>query len=808
MNCLKCGHENSANARYCATCGQVLPAVERASLSQGQTMDNGQYRIVRQVGKGGMGAVYIAQNTQAFDRLCIIKEMIPYYEPGQEDKARERFVQEARILAALKHPNIPDMYGFFSEKGHNYIVMEYIEGKSLDKMLEEAKEPLKPEDAIRYGVEVCRVLEYLAQITPEPVVHCDIKPGNIIIDQNSHQAVLVDFGTAKSRYRNLNPAQPDAKRVSVYGTVGYAPPELYRGEADPKTDVFSLAATLYHLISGDDPRDHPFQWPGMQGIPAPLAKIIQQALATEIDQRLTAEQFRQQLEAYRAVSPGAVQALRFPDGNQATTLTGVLDLALRNWGYTQEILYDGSLMRWLQNTLTDKEAANRAADAVKQYPKQPNGGLDLFLRSLNPRIPSPAVAAAPQVVNLGTLLAGDAPSFKVILSNGGPGGCRGTIECSESWVKPAESGYALGPGDSLPLSFTILASDHLPTERPLEAVIQLKHAVGQPALIKVRLEVRSPQRPATSTTVKVQAGPSAKASPRVVRKVPKRPIGRLLRLLPVIVGLGLAAFLIYKFIPLGEVSDSAVQAGIASLKKGEWQSAFAVLKRISASNTQQVALAGAVLDEALADIPAGDVFLGSQDAISGEGVMTTVSGYALQRFEVTNLQWQLYVNEGGPIPPKWIAGHFPNEQALWPVVGITWTQAQFYAKWAGLRLPTEAEWMLAARGPENRVHPWGNDDDPRGGNFRSSVQSPSGRGNIGSFGRDVTPGGVYDLAGNVREWTADFYAPYRQPHSPPSQGRDVVVVGASFLTYDQALWARQRIASDSSAVDLGFRCAR
>ena len=166
MNCLKCGHENSANARYCATCGQVLPAVERASLSQGQTMDNGQYRIVRQVGKGGMGAVYIAQNTQAFDRLCIIKEMIPYYEPGQEDKARERFVQEARILAALKHPNIPDMYGFFSEKGHNYIVMEYIEGKSLDKMLEEDKGPLKPEDAIRYGVEVCRVLE--SQIYSSP----------------------------------------------------------------------------------------------------------------------------------------------------------------------------------------------------------------------------------------------------------------------------------------------------------------------------------------------------------------------------------------------------------------------------------------------------------------------------------------------------------------------------------------------------------------------------------------------------------------------------------------------------------------
>ncbi|MHB1356413.1 MAG: formylglycine-generating enzyme family protein, partial [Anaerolineae bacterium] len=208
------------------------------------------------------------------------------------------------------------------------------------------------------------------------------------------------------------------------------------------------------------------------------------------------------------------------------------------------------------------------------------------------------------------------------------------------------------------------------------------------------------------------------------------------------------------------------------------------------------------------DIPTGDILLGSQDTLSGEGVSVAVSSFALQRFEVTNLQWQRYVNNNGPVPPKWVSGRYPNRQSLLPVVGITWVQAQDYARWAGLRLPTEAEWMLAARGTENRIHPWGSEDDPKGGNFRSSVQSPGGRSEIGSFIRDVTPCGVYDLAGNVKEWTADYYAAYRQPHVPPAQGRDVVVVGASFATYDQALWARQRIASDSSELDLGFRCAK
>jgi serine/threonine protein kinase len=809
MICVKCGHHNSDSARYCATCGQMLPAVERASLTPGQTMNNAQYRIVRQVGKGGMGTVYIAQNTQAFDRLCIIKEMIPYYEPGQEDKARDRFELEARTLAALKHPNIPDMYGFFSEHGHNYIVMEYIEGKSLDKMLEEAQGPLKAEDVIRFGVEICRVLEYLAQITPAPVVHCDIKPGNIIIEQNSNQAVLVDFGTAKSRYRTLNTAQPDAKHVSVYGTVGYAPPELYRGEAEPKSDVFSLAATMYHLISGDDPRDHPFQWPGMPRIPAPLATIIQQALATELNQRPTAEQFRQQLEAYRAGSPGAVEALHFPDGNQATTLTGVLDLALRNWGYSQEILYNGSLLNWLQNKLNNQEAAARAAEAVKQFPQQPNGGLDLFLRSLNPRLPVPAIAVAPQVVNLGYLQAGDAFTFKVSLSNGGPGGCRGTIECSETWLKSAESAYALGPGDNLSLTFTIRAGGNIPTDRPLEGVIQLKHALGQPSLVKVHLEVRSSApNPLIRPTVKPITVQNTKPNSIPARKAPKRPNKRLLWLVPLFIVLGMSAYFGYGLIPPGTTSDAEVKAGIESLQKGEWQAAFKVLKRISADNNQQITLAGAALDNTLATIAAGEVSLSPPDTIAGEAVIVAVVGFALQRFEVTNLQWQRYVNDGHLSPPGWPGGHFPNGQALLPVVGITWEQAQAYAAWAGLRLPSESEWMLAARSTQNRSNPWGNNDDPHGGNFKSSVPSPGTRSNIGSFGSDVTPEGVYDLAGNIQEWTADYYAPLRLPYAPPSQGSEVVVLGSAFDVYYQGIWDRQHFTSTLFSNDRGFRCAK
>ncbi|MBM3189606.1 MAG: hypothetical protein FJZ90_12885, partial [Chloroflexi bacterium] len=355
MRCAKCLADNAPGARFCAQCGAELAGDVR--LQPGQTMNGGQYAIVRQLGKGGMGAIYLAQNRQAFDRLCVIKEMIAYYEPGEELKAQERFEKEARILAALKHPGIPDMYGYFSERGHNYIVMEYIAGDNLEKLIEErAQDRLSAENIVRYGVEICRVLEYLSGIQPQPVVHCDIKPANIIIDDNSQQAVLVDFGTATPRVRLLAQG-PDGKRPSVYGTVGYAAPELYSGEATPKSDVFSLAATMYHLLTLDDPRDQPFKWPAMEAIPHGLQLILRAALAHEPGARLDAEGFRRQLEAYRAGQAGTVRPLTYPEGNLATTLTGVLDLSLRYWDYTRQILYDGSLDAWLRQALHDPVAA-------------------------------------------------------------------------------------------------------------------------------------------------------------------------------------------------------------------------------------------------------------------------------------------------------------------------------------------------------------------------------------------------------------------------------------------------------------------
>jgi len=517
MQCQFCGEVNRSGARFCNRCGAVLSAGSTQPLQPGQTMNNGQYRIVRRLDTGGMGTIYLAANTQAFDRLCVIKEMLTYYQPDEEAKARERFEEEAKTLASLRHPGVPDMYGFFSEAGHHYIVMEYIEGDNLSTSSRRrlaagltrmddtgrvvAGKARTQEDVVRYGIQICRVLEYLAGIQPTPVVHNDIKPANIIIDKHGGQAVLVDFGTAKARYAPASAGQPGAEKSSVYGTVGYAAPELYDGRSEPRSDVYALAATMYHLLTDDDPRDHPFKFPKLDQLPAGLRVILENALATNVHDRLTATEFRQQLEAFRAAYAGSVQPLRFPQGDQATTLTGLLDLSMRYWPYARQILYDGSLENWLRTTLHDPVTANVAHEIVQQLPDNQDAGLDRFLRTLNPRLGAPRVRVLDQHLDFGSVPAGASTKQTLTVVNTGYGGAHGLVKTSVAWLQPESTHFGCGPAGRCDIPIRVVDTSVLAEGRH-RGKVMLVPSGGSPITIKATVRVRrsqaarpSPRRP-------------------------------------------------------------------------------------------------------------------------------------------------------------------------------------------------------------------------------------------------------------------------------------------------------------------------
>ncbi len=246
----------------------------------------GRYEVTNKLGAGGMSTVYKARDMRfgGVERWCAIKEMLNNAnDPATRRANLEAFEREANILASLSHPAIPKVYDFFSQDNRSYLVLEFIEGHDLEELWMRVKGPLPPKDVVNWALQVCDVLTYLHDQQP-PVVFRDIKPSNVMLTTKHQRIVLIDFGIAKV-------FQSGAKGTMI-GTEGYAPPEQYRGVAEPRGDLYALGATMHHLLSGMDPRlEAPFTFHERAlrarnaDVSQPLEDAIKKALLYEADQR-------------------------------------------------------------------------------------------------------------------------------------------------------------------------------------------------------------------------------------------------------------------------------------------------------------------------------------------------------------------------------------------------------------------------------------------------------------------------------------------------------------------------------------------
>jgi len=221
-------------------------------LSEG-TVLNSRYEIVRKIGGGGMGAVYLASDKNLGGVLRAVKEMVQsYIEEDQQEKAVQDFKRESMLLTSLEHPSIPTIYDyFFDEDAHRfYLVMKYISGGDLAARLRSAPDgKLDESEVTEWAIQIADVLDYLHNRQP-PIVYRDLKPANIMLDGNSGKVMLIDFGIA--RWINK-----EEKGVTAVGTMGYAPPELFSGNVVPTSDIYSLGSTMFHLLTGADPQNNP-----------------------------------------------------------------------------------------------------------------------------------------------------------------------------------------------------------------------------------------------------------------------------------------------------------------------------------------------------------------------------------------------------------------------------------------------------------------------------------------------------------------------------------------------------------------------
>lgn len=236
LNSPRCDHAgNPAEALFCIHCGQPVQVQKTVR----------QYQVLRVLGRGGMGITYLVWNSSGVPRpkglapgkLQVLKEMNA--DMAQIPKAQELFEREARTLKNLKHPGIPKYYDFFVEKNKKYLVMELIQGQDLEKYVRQ-NGPVSVETAIAWMVQTCEILAYLHS-RPEPMIHRDVKPGNLLLRHQDQRIVLLDFGAVKAA------GVAPGTRI---GAEGYSAPEQIQGRPVTQSDLYSIGPSLIYVLTG------------------------------------------------------------------------------------------------------------------------------------------------------------------------------------------------------------------------------------------------------------------------------------------------------------------------------------------------------------------------------------------------------------------------------------------------------------------------------------------------------------------------------------------------------------------------------
>lgn len=534
---------NRAGAKFCISCGMGLTDTEKVAppsdatlkftpsiarktspvqvqIATGRVMNN-RYTILRALGKGGMGKVYLASETIANrTRQVVVKEMLEYFDPQDPEgelKAQQRFESEAATLVGLNFASIPQIFDFFSEAGRNYIVMQFIEGRNLEVGLthldEEANlvpgKPYPVESVREWGIQISKVLEKLSVLN---IVHMDVKPPNLILDK-SGDVWLVDFGTAKARWFVGDTGELGIQKSSVYGTVGYAPPEQYSGKAEPRSDVYALASTLYHLVTNDDPRRHPFSFPRMEELPADIAIALKRALEKDVNKRVTASEFRQLLSEHSVMHPlergypstNTHPPFHWQDGTASVEPADLAEAANRYWNEALEYFQGEAWENWFRmlhrnDILADLAIARqKVRSSARDLPASQDlsAALDSFLRTLDPDM-APAQLYANSsntsdslAIQFGNLRQDEQKTISLPLENHGSGWISGGVTVSPTWLQIDVPQF--GFHDQKIIQLTANPA-HLPARKqPHQAQLTLDAGTAGSLTIPIEITVHRPR---------------------------------------------------------------------------------------------------------------------------------------------------------------------------------------------------------------------------------------------------------------------------------------------------------------------------
>lgn len=731
------------------------------------------YRIAEQLGGGGMGDVYLAYDMRLADKRCAIKQLTsnPDLSPEERAEDAELFRREAATLAHLNHPNLPDVSDYFEREDSFYLVMEYVEGETLSHRLDDAPEGLPIEEILDWAFQLCDVLDYLHSQDP-PVIFRDLKPANIMITKDE-RIKLIDFGIV----RLFDPTKgTDTLKM---GTAGYAPPEQYagQGQTTPRSDIYAFGVTLHELLTGDDPTAHPFVFtpPGRlrKGVSASLSNVIMRAVDVDPDQR-------------------------FPS---AKTMKAALEKATHPRGFTLPFLRPKRERQTQTATMpTGELPATQARPPL----------LVRFLKG-TARLLGTALLA----VTLTALIL-------ILVTTFGLSFFAERAIASGDWYleSNARSHYVVEEA--------VITEDVQDAIEPylFDAIHDPSIDFAAPDEVGLHLDLN--QTPLTLyARVDVEDG------------IPEIMLERINDTPLYIVGGIISNGIRRGFESAWE--DAEVYIDTLEVNEDTMIIELTPTSTSTAIPTSRPTLAPGKTRERDVDgmtmvyVPAGAFEMGSTRGSSDERPVHTVAldAFWLDQTEVTNAQFAAFLNEHDNQPEGDLAWlnlrstdgliYQPGDKfrpksgyADHPVIKVSWYGAAAYCEWVGGRLPTEAEWEYAARGPDSLIYPWGDALDCAKGNFSSNCDPDSDEltAPVGSFPEGKSWIGAYNLSGNVWEWVADWYAKDYYTRSPkenptgPHKGEYRVLRGGSW--YDEVGSARSasRVMSDPSYTGgyLGFRC--
>jgi len=671
-------------------------------LQPGTLLDN-KYQIDAVIGQGGFGHVYRARERLTGEAVAI-KELVPTFVHNPD--MVKRFVQEARATLRLKHRNIARTYGVFQDHGTYYLAMEYLSGGSLGDRLKQG--PLEFDRAASIAADLCAALHYAHE---RGVVHCDIKPANVLFD-DADQVQLVDFGIAYVSTEMMTRQFHTAAGMAM-GTVQYMAPEQLAGvRDDPRIDVYAMGVLLYRMVAGrpylgfqteTTPAAQARNIALIQGQqPEPLRDVrpgVPNWLTETVDKAL-----RKQPEERFATARAMREALQEPDQGRTR----------RDPGLRRARVSDRGRQR---RPPEDQPEARRAPARPPAAPRQ-----DLGRRETSVPEPEPAAPRAekPRDRRGGCLLRG-LPAWLLIV-----GALTVTaLACLILMLLVIGAGAdEIPPTDSHPPA----ASNSAPPTQDLSAGDQWT----RPADDKVMI-----------------------------------------------------------YVPGGEFHMG--------------------------SDTEAVAGAMAFCDE----------FGGPCEPwvyeVEQPRHRVTLDAFWIDQTEVTHREYDACAREDDCPKSQASLSERERAQGRHPVTGVDWHAAKTYCAWVGGRVPTEAEWEFAARGPDEHTFPWGDPFDGTRLNF-CDAKCPEEDGvtafddgyeltaPVGTYADGASWCGALDMAGNVHEWVADWRGPYtaadqENPTGPSSAEKKVVRGGAynSSPATVRSAW-RGQLSPESAGGNLGFRC--